>query len=477
MYKKESFIILILIIILLVSCDVKNLDSKRLVHTNDTLSVWNKIKQKGKLIAVTEYTSTDYFVYKGQPMGYQYELLQKLSEFLGLELEVVLSNDLDDSFIMLQDGEYDLMAINLTVTKERHQKVNFTNPIGQTRQILIQRKPDNWKKMRFKEYDSKMLRSRLELAKKEVYVKSNTVYGDRLRSLSDEIGDTIFVTEMENYSVEEIIGLVASGDIDYTVCDEHIAKVNATYYPNIDITTNISFAQNIAWAVQKDADSLTYFLNLFIDNNIGKRWYANLYNKYYRNSRSAKYFKSDYLSLNASKISTFDDVIKDYSKDIGWDWRLLASVIYQESRFNPEVRSWAGAHGLMQLMPRTAERFGVSDLSSSTESIRGGTKFIAWLDKQLNKAVPDSLERVKFILASYNVGLGHVLDAIRLAKKNGKDTTIWKDNVDYYLLHKSNPKYYRDPVVKYGYCRGSEPFSYVSEVMERYDEYKKVIHD
>lgn len=477
MYKKEIFIILILTSVFFASCEFENLNSQQINQTYDTLSVWRKIKQKGKLIAVTEYTSTDYFVYRGQPMGYQYELLQKLSEFLGLELEVVLSNDLDDSFIMIQDGEYDLMAINLTVTKERHQMVNFTDPISQTRQILIQRKPDNWKKMRFKEYDSKMLRSRLELAKKEVYVKSNTVYADRLKSLSDEIGDTIFVTEMENYSVEEIIGLVASGDIDYTVCDEHIAKVNATYYPNIDIKTNISFAQNIAWAVQKDADSLTYFLNLFIENNLEKRWYANLYNKYYRNSRSAKYFKSDYLSLNASKISTFDDVIKDYSKDIGWDWRLLASVIYQESRFNPEVRSWAGAYGLMQLMPRTAERFGVSDLSSSTESIRGGTKFIAWLDKQLYKAVPDSLERVKFILASYNVGLGHVLDAIRLAKKNGKDTSIWNDNVDYYLLHKSNPKYYRDPVVKYGYCRGSEPYAYVTEVMNRYDEYRKVIHD
>jgi len=126
-------------------------------------------------------------------------------------------------------------------------------------------------------------------------------------------------------------------------------------------------------------------------------------------------------------------------------------------------------------MPATAERFGVSDLSSSTENIRGGTKFISWLDRQLSSSVPDSLERVKFILASYNVGLGHVLDAIRLAKKNGKDSTIWDDNVGYYLLHKSNPKYYRDPVVRYGYCRGSEPFKYVSEVMGRYEEYRKVI--
>ena len=233
----------------------------------------------------------------------------------------------------------------------------------------------------------------------------------------------------------------------------------------------------MAWAVQKDSDSLRYYLNMFIENNLNKRWFANLYNKYYRNSRSAKYFKSDYLSLNSSKISSYDEIIKENSQKIGWDWRLLASVIYQESRFNPEVRSWAGAHGLMQLMPATAERFGVSDLSSSSESIKGGTKFISWLDKQLLKSVPDSLERVKFILASYNVGLGHVLDAMRLAKKNGKDPAVWDDNVDFYLLHKSNPQYYRDPVVRYGYCRGSEPYKYVSEVIARYQEYQKVILD
>ena len=475
MFRKERLVILVLFLAIIFSCDTPNNSSTIDNPEKEKKSVWQKIQERGKLIAVTEYTSTDYFIYKGQPMGFQYELLQKLSEFLGIELEVVLSNDLDDSCVMVQDGEYDLMAISLTVTKERSKLIDFTSPIGQTRQILIQRKPEGWRKMRFKEYDVSMIRSRLDLAKKEVYVKSNTVYVDRLKSLSDEIGDTIFVTEMENYSVEEIIALVSSGDINYTICDEHIAKVNATYYPNIDIKTNISFSQNMAWAVPKEADSLKYYLNMFIENNLNKRWYANLYNKYYRNPKSVKFFKSDYLSLNSSKISTYDESIKKYSEEIGWDWRLLASVIYQESRFNPEVRSWAGAYGLMQLMPATAERFGVSDLSSSTENIRGGTKFISWLDRQLSSSVPDSLERVKFILASYNVGLGHVLDAIRLAKKNGKDSTIWDDNVGYYLLHKSNPKYYRDPVVRYGYCRGSEPFKYVSEVMGRYEEYRKVI--
>ncbi len=473
MSKKKTLPILILIFLALMSCNQKT-DSSQAKEKKQK-STWQKIKERGKIIAVTEYTSTDYFIYKGQPMGFQYELLQKLSEYLGIELEVVLSNDLDDSFVMLQDGEYDLMAMDLTITKERSRMIDFTSPIGQTRQILIQKKPEGWQGMRFKEYDSRMIRSRLDLAKKEIYVKSNTVFADRLKTLSDEIGDTIFITEMENYSVEEIIALVASGDVPYTICDEHVAKVNAAYYSNIDIKTNISFSQNLAWAVPRGSDSLRFYLNMFIKNNLSKKWYANLYNKYYRNPRSAKLFKSDFFSLNSSKISTYDNVVKKYSEELGWDWRLLSSVIYQESRFNPEVQSWAGAYGLMQLMPATAERFGVSNLSSSSENIRGGTQFLEWLDNQLTDRVPDSLERLKFVLASYNVGLGHVLDAIRLANKNGKDTTVWEENVDYYLLHKSNPKYYKDPVVRYGYCRGSEPYNYVKDVMKRYDEYKKFI--
>ncbi|MBN2668666.1 MAG: transporter substrate-binding domain-containing protein [Bacteroidales bacterium] len=473
---RKWFPIIIIFTVILSACFSGYEDSENDKNKKQA-SNWEKIKKRGRLIAVTEYNSTDYFIYRGQPMGFQYELLTHLSEYLGLELEIVLSNDLDDSFVMLKDGEYDLMAINLTITSDRKKQIDFTTPIGQTRQILVQRKPDGWSNMRFKEYDSQMIRSRLDLAKKDVFVKSNTAFAERLKSLSEEIGDTIYIHEMENYSVEEIIELVANGDLPLTVCDENVAKVNSTYHPNIDIKTNLSFSQNVAWGVQKGADSLRYYLNLFLTNNLKKKWFANLYNKYYRNPKSSQFYNSEFLSLNGSRISEYDDIIKKYSKKIGWDWRMVASLIYQESRFNPQVESWSGASGLMQLMPGTAERFGINEESSTAENIKGGTKFLSWLDDQLKPQVPDSIERVKFVLASYNVGLGHVQDAIRLAKKNNKDTAIWDDNVAYYLLHKSNPKYYNDPVVKYGYCRGSEPYNYVADVVKRYNEYIKVIHD
>ena len=180
--------------------------------------------------------------------------------------------------------------------------------------------------------------------------------------------------------------------------------------------------------------------------------------------------------MNSGKVSRYDEYIKKYSEEIGWDWRLLASLIYQESRFSPEVKSWAGAYGLMQLMPITAKRFGVNAKSTPEKQIEAGVEFIKWLDKRFEKqGIKDRNERTKFVLASYNVGLGHILDAQRLAKKNGKNPNVWENNVDEYVLKKSNPKFYKDPVVKYGYCRGSETYTYVYEILDRYEHYKNII--
>ena len=156
---------------------------------------------------------------------------------------------------------------------------------------------------------------------------------------------------------------------------------------------------------------------------------------------------------------------------------MLASLIYQESRFQPNARSWAGAFGLMQFMPTTARRFGISQNSSAEQQIRAGTEFIQWLDQRFDDIIPDSEERIKFILAAYNVGPGHIFDAITIAKKQGLDPKVWMGNVDESLLKKSDPKFYRDPDIKYGYARGRETYNYVNQVLERYEHYKNLIVD
>jgi len=458
-----------------ISCTDKREESPHLRKKIPVVDL-DEIQSRGRLIAVTDFNSTDYFIYRGQTMGYQYELLQELADHLGIKLDVVVSNDLEDSFNYLVEGKCNLIAINLTITKERRKLFDFTEPHSQTRQVLIQKKPDNWKKLGQPELERILVRNPLELAGKTIYVKQNSAFSSRLRNLSDEIGDTIDIREVPE-DPEQLIMLVAQGDIDYTVSDENVALVNQTYYPNIDASMAISFPQNLAWAVQKGAVNLKREINLWLGEFKETAKYYVIYNKYFRNQKSAEIVKSDYFTISSGKISPYDQAIRKYSEQIGLDWRLAASMIYQESGFNPHAASWAGAYGLMQLMPTTARRFGISRNSTPEQQIRAGVELIKWLNDRFKDQIPEEDERIKFILSSYNVGYGHVVDAMNLAEKNGKNPKVWNQNVDEFLVKKSNPKYYLDPVVKYGYCRGIEPYNYVIEVLERYEHYKNIIKE
>jgi membrane-bound lytic murein transglycosylase F len=435
----------------------------------------DSIKKRGKLIAVTDFNSTNYFIYKGEPMGFHYELLRQFTDHLGVDLEIITENHLENAFNLLNSGEADLLAIGLTVNSSRKKEILFTEPILETRQVLVQRKPRNWRSMTSDAIDKHLIRNQLELAGKNVYVQEMTSHSERLKTLAGEIGDTINIIEVP-YASEELIKNVANGEIEYTICDENIASVNSTYYPDIDISTPVSFPQNIAWALRKqNSERLLNELNQWITEYKKTRSYALLYAKYFKNSRSSIIVKSDYYSLSTGKISRWDDLIRNASSTINWDWRLLASLICQESRFDPDVESWAGAYGLMQVMPVTGKDFGIDITTSPANNIKAGTLYINWLKSIFDSQISDENEKMKFILASYNAGPGHVLDAMKLAEKNGMDPCKWDGNVAVWLLKKSDPKYYNDTVVKNGYFRGTESVNFVSEVLERYELYKSII--
>lgn len=434
------------------------------------------IQSRGKLIALTSYNATSYFIYKGETMGYEYELLRLLADSLGLELEIAIVKGIEESFEKLNAGEGDLLASNVTVTKERAEKVAFTDHLMTTRQVLVQRKPENWRKMKLHEIDRMLIRNPIDLISKKIHVRKGSSYVPRLHNLSGEIGGDIEIIEMPaDMPTEEIIKRVAEGEIEFTVADENVALINAAYYFNIDVETPISLPQQLAWAVRKNAPQLLGAINRWIEKMKKGTDYYVIYNKYFKNRRAyRKRFKSEFFSRTGGKISPYDDYVKERAQVIGWDWRLLASQIYQESQFDPHTRSWAGAVGVMQLLPNTAKQFGVSNLTNPLESIKGGTNYIKWLDDYWED-ISNENERKKFILASYNVGQGHVKDAGRLASKYGKDPDVWDDNVAYYLLQKSRGEVYNDDVVKFGYCRGQEPVNYVEEILERFDHYSKFV--
>ncbi len=470
--RERIYFFAFMLVFLMFSCDS---GTKTADNNTQVMRDLDAIREGGKLVALTDFNSISYFIYRGEPMGFQFELLCEFADYLQIELEIVTENDLSLSFDMLNKGEVDLLAQNLTINNERKRIVKFTHPISQTRQVLVQKRPDNWRQMTMDKIDDLLVRNLLDLADKTVYVQAESSYAQRMKNLQDEIGDTIHIVEVP-LEVEELITLVAEGGINYTVSDENIAMVNRTYYPDIDLETPVSFEQNLAWAVRiNGSDNLLEELNRWIDSYKQTDRYALLYAKYFKNSRSKNIVQSDYFSPGSSSISRWDDYFKRYSDSIGWDWRLLTSLVLQESRFDPNAESWSGAYGLMQLMPSTGEQFGIDVYSSPENNIRAGVKYIKWLEDLFKDKVPDEQERIKFVLASYNVGPGHVLDARQLARKNGRDPEVWDNNVAYYLLRKSDPEFYHDPVVEHGFCRGEEPYNYVIEVLDRYDHYKNFI--
>lgn len=435
-----------------------------------------QILERDTLIALVSYNSNSFYIYRGATKGFEYDLLQELAKHLGVELKVQVARDLNAIFDRLNLGDGDLVAHNLAGSKERRQLVNFTDYYTNAPQVLVQRLPKNWRKMKLHEIERQMLKYPIELMGKKIHVRRGSAYYARLLSLSDEIGIDIDIVDVPgNISTDELIARVSSGEIDYTVADQNIALINQAYYSNIHIKMPVSLPQPGAWAVRKNSPELLAAINEWLKNLRQTPTFNVLFNKYFRNKR---YFRqrasSDFFSLTGGKISRYDDLIQQYSAVLNWDWRLLAAQIYRESQFDPKAESWMGASGLMQLVPETAERLGVKDTSDPEQSISAGVRYLKWLYEFWDE-IPDSSEQLKFVLASYNAGQGHVRDAQRLAKKFGKDPHIWDDNVAFYLLKKTQEEYYTDEVVNFGYVRGGEPVNYVSEVLQLYENYKQLV--
>jgi len=420
----------------------------------------------GEIVAVTDYNATSYFVYKGEPMGYQYDMLRDLATFLGVKLKILTENDIDKSFEMLKQGEVDIIASSLAITTQRKEELDFTIPHGETSQVLVQRVPKNGKPA---------IKKPLELSGKVVYVQKSSAGAQRLKNLSDEIGEEITIVELPNYDADKLIELVATGEIDLAVCDESVALVKSNYFKNINIDVPIGFPQKTAWAVRKSSHELRKRVDGWLEGYLQTAHYRNIELKYFSQERFVRRASNDYFYIYTGKISPWDEYFKKYSKGIGWDWRLLASLVYQESRFQHNVTSSKGASGLMQMMPQTAEYFGIDDTVSPVKQIEVGVKYIKWLEDRFASSDIPKEEVVKFVLASYNAGIGHVIDARNLARKYGRDPNTWDNNVEYFIQNKL--QFSDDSAVKHGKLRGNETTRYVKEIIDRYQHYKNIIEE
>ena len=464
-------------LILFYSCasDKKKIKSETLVSMKEEPIYYDleDIVESGVLRVITTYSPTGFFLYKGETMGFEYEIFKRLADHLGVSLEMVLAKNVDSVIPMLNRGEGDIIALGYTITSERKEEVSFTDPYLITHQSLIQKKPNKWRKMTKDNIKKSLASDVIDLINDTVSVRKKSSYYLRLKELSNELGDTIHIDILPGeLSDEQIIKMVSEGDIKYSIIDHHKASIHKSYYPDINVDTPVSLSQRIAWAVRKNSPELLALINQGLATIKRKPDYNMIYEKYFENKRQFhKRLDSEYYTVETGKFSKYDELVKKYATDLGWDWILVKSLIYQESMFNTHNKSWVGATGLMQLMPSTAKELGVSNINDPEQNIKAGSKYLKLMYSYWEQ-IPDSTQRIKFAMASYNCGYGHVKDAQKLAKKYGQDSMRWDQGVDFYILNLSKPAFYNDPVVAHGYARGYEPVNYVKDIFERYKNYK-----
>jgi membrane-bound lytic murein transglycosylase F len=419
---------------------------------------------------LTENSASTYFLYRNQESGFDYELALAFAKHLGVRLEVKLVDDVDRMFELLRNGEADLVASNLTVTPTRSDTVCFSKPLYQTRQVLVQRKIEQAGTVA-----SLAITDSTQLGLMPIWVHRYSSFFERLQDISEQTGQSIRIEEAPGeISTDDLIRLVDDGSIPATITDENLASIELSNYDNIDVSVPISGLQDIAWAVRKESTSLLQEINSWLSSKEGTLRTKRLYRKYFNEANLARPKEFVLPKVGPGAISPFDSLFKEFAPQLGWDWRMLASIAYHESHFNPQAQSWSGAYGLMQLMPQTAKRFGCTSTPTPECSVQAATKYIKYLQNMWLKRVPNSSERTKFVLASYNIGQGHILDAQNLARELGMQDTVWDGHVAEALLMKQQEKYYTMSCVKHGYCNAREPFIFVQKIIGTFDLYRSV---
>jgi membrane-bound lytic murein transglycosylase F len=453
------------------------------------------IRKRDTLIVLAPYNSTTYFLYRAEAMGYEYELLKDFAKDAGVELRVVLVQDRDSMFNMLRAGKGDIAAARLIPLPQDSGRVAFTRELYRSEPVVVQQKapvskaianlpepvdtilkagpaeraPTIRARVRLVTRPGDLIAQRVDLPKQSPYKQT-------LMEIEDSVSGDIQVVEIDA-SDDKLVHEVSKGNIQYTIAEGNVAELQQSYYKNLLVRPVIGASKKVAWAVRPNAPVLLSELNRWIGDEKTGPLFNRLYKKYFTDRRGyEERVESRYLASETGTLSPYDALLKQHAATLGWDWRLLGSQMYQESRFKPNARSWAGATGLLQLMPATGREFGVRNPNDPQQNVAGAVRFLQWLTRYWTSRIPDPEERLKFILASYNTGAGHVEDAQRLAEANKDNPKRWAD-VSYWLLQKSKREVYTRPMVKYGFSRGIEPVTYVAIILDRFDHYKQFVVD
>lgn len=426
---------------------------KAFLSSRDALA---RIIESGKIRLLTANNANSYYIYRGAAMGYEYELAHEFAKYLGVELEVVTPG-WNNLIPFLTSSRGDLIGSGMTVTKEREKVIDFSDPYMDVQQKIIHHKlvynPDSIEK----------------LAGKRVHVRRNTSYHARLKEIQQS-GVGVEIVLHDNLPTEELIRMVAEREISFTVADSNIALLNRRYFPDMRIGLSIQEKESLAWGVEKSSTALLAKINAFFRHAEKTGELAKVYEKYYRAIEIFDYFDvKKFHERLETRLPRYVQTIRQESIKYGFDWRLVAALVYQESHFNPKARSHTGVRGLMQVTLTTAREMEIENRLDPKQSLKAGIRYLHTMYERFD-GIEDPQQRLYFAMASYNIGYGHIRDAQQLAVAEGLDEKKWS-SMNKVLPYLMKRKYYKR--TRYGYARGREAMTYVARILTYYDILKR----
>ncbi|THB80789.1 MAG: membrane-bound lytic murein transglycosylase MltF [Desulfobacteraceae bacterium] len=417
---------------------------------------YEQIISSGRLKLITHYAPSTYYTYQGQPTGFEYDLAKEFANYLDVDLEIITPG-WNNMIPYLEKGKGDFLAASMTITRERLDHVVFSIPYMDIQQHLIHHRLV---------FGAKNIE---DLSGKTIHVRRGTSYHYRLKQLKEN-GINLNYILHDNVSTEDMIKMVAQRDIKFTIADNNIATQNRRYYPDILIGIPVQKKEFLAWAVNPKNQKLQKEINAFFLWGIQNGIIELIQDKYYGNKENFDYFElKKFHERIVTRLPKYKDLIIKESETYGFDWRLVAAVVYQESHFNPRARSFTNVRGLMQVTRKTAEEMGIDNRLKPEQSIKAGIKYLNKMYLKF-KDIDNPYQRMLFALASYNVGYGHVKDARQIAVEKGLNPDKWQV-LKQMLPLLARSKYYKK--TKYGYARGWEPVDYVRRILTYYDILKK----
>jgi membrane-bound lytic murein transglycosylase F len=416
------------------------------------------LRERKNLRVITTNSAATYFIWRGELLGFEYDLARRFAERLDLNLEVVVPPSHADLLSWLLQGYGDVVAAGLTATDERRRMgVEFSRPYHRVVETIVARRSD------------RPMPNVEHLAGRTIVVRRRSSYWNTVTALQAQGIDVRLKAAPEDLATEEIIARVASGDYDLTIADSHILEIELAWRSDIAKGPTVRDSVVHGWAVRKEDTQLLAAINAFIRDEYRGLWFNLTHDKYFDAPQRMREQVTERVAVTGS-VSPYDSLIYHYASEAGFDWRLVAAQVYQESRFNPTARSFAGAVGLLQTMPRTAEAYGL-DPTDPEEALAAGVQYLRHQYELFDDVEPD--ERIWFALASYNAGYGHVKDARRLARRLGRNPSRWTGELERVIPLLARSEYYeRAP---YGYCRCREPVDYVRRIRDQYNAYTAVL--